>query len=228
MNLIRLQIRCLILATCLCPAQMVRAELIIGSTPGTIYFADSYSTFNTTSTDMVGMRVTVEFQNGQTETQTWTATGINGTGWNMDVDPGSTFSVPFTITNQRSSRMTRFTMRGANSRTIFDRSVASSTAGTGNGRDLQEFTFLRFSQDINVNYFDQVQTIGSPGPVGDIYAGMDVAFSVGINQNTSFVFRTDTDTTLNAITSSIPEPASGVTFAIAIASMCARRRRVAG
>jgi uncharacterized protein YfiM (DUF2279 family) len=205
-------------------AQPLCAELIIGSTAGPTYFAEDYSTFATTSADMVGMQVTVEFRNGSTDTRLWTANGITGDGWTMTHQSGSTFDSPFTLTNERGNRLIRFTMHGMNSSTIFDRSVAQSTAGTANGRDLQEYSDERFFQDIDVTYFDQVQTIGAPAPVGDIFAGMEVAFERGLRRNRSFVFRTDTDTTLNSI-SAVPEPTTSITFAIAILGFCVRRRR---
>ena len=208
-------------------SQSVRAELVISSTAGTTYQAEAYATFATTSAEMVGMEVTVEFQNGQVDSQLWTATGINGNGWTMTHDSGSTFDNPFTLTNRSRSRVVRFTMHGAGSSTIFDRSVADSTPGTANGRDLQEYSTQRYFQDIEVTYFDQVQTIGST-PVGDIYAGMDVVFERGLSRNRSFIFRTDTDTTLNSISASVPEPTTAVTFAVAILTLGVRRRRRAG
>lgn len=205
-------------------AQPLSAELIISSTAGTTYFAEAYSTFATTSADMVGLQVTVEFQNGQMDTQLWTASGISGNGWTMTHQSGSTFDNPFTITNQRGTRLTGFTMHGLNSSTIFDRSVANSTDGTANGRDLQEFTYERYFQDVEVTYFDQVQTVGAPNAIGDIFAGMQVVFSRGIRRNQQFVFRTDTDTTVNTITS-VPEPTAAVTFAVALLGLNIRRRR---
>ena len=209
------------------PAQSLMGSLVISSTPGTTHEADGYSTFATTSADMVGLEIMVYFENGRTDLGIWTATGINQNNWSINQGTNqSTFSFPFSLSNNTGSNITRFTFRGAGSSTIFDRtSPAPGTAGSANGRDLQEFTVLRFSQDIEAVYFDQVQTFGST-PQGDLFAGLDVSFSSGISGNNGlFQFRTDTDTTINFVRTAVPEPSSALQFGIALTALLLRRRR---
>ncbi|MEL7496676.1 MAG: hypothetical protein AAFN77_03650 [Planctomycetota bacterium] len=206
-------------------ACQLQADLVVTDISGVTHEADGYSTFSTTSNDMVGMRVDVFFANGTSDTARWTASGISRSNWSMSQGPGSTFSNPFSLTNNSSSAMTRFVMHGEGSSTIFDRSVSPSTSGTANGRDLQEFTFLRFFQDIQVTYFDEVQTVGSTA-VGDIFAGMEVSFTDGIAQSGGqFEFRTDTDTTVNFVRTTIPEPTTAVQMMLAFAALSFHRRK---
>jgi hypothetical protein len=188
--------------------------------------ADGYATFATTSAEMVGLEIMVYFADGSSDLGIWTPTGIAQNNWSISQGTNqSTFSFPFDMRNNTGLAMTRFTMHGAGSSTIFDRNILPGTSGTANGRDLQEFTSLRFSQDITVNYFDEVQTVGST-PQGDIFAGMDVAFSAGISGSGGlFRFRTDTDTVVNQVRSTIPEPTSILQFGILVAAMFSRRRR---
>jgi len=207
-----------------------RASLIIMSTPGTTYEADAYASFTTTSATMVGMQVTVNFNNNTSDTGIWTATGISQNGWSMTQGPGSTFTDPFTLTNSTRRRIRSFTMHGAGSTTIFDRGVLQSTAGTAAGRDLEEFTNLSQNQDVTVNYFDNVQTTGAT-PVGDIFAGMEVVFQRGINRRGGqFVFRTDTDNTVNLLEPlSVPETATAIRSSILfLGIILIRRRRIRG
>jgi hypothetical protein len=175
---------------------------------------------------MIGLEIMVYFADGSSDLGIWTASGISQNNWSISQGVGqSTFSFPFDMRNNSNSAMTRFTMHGAGSSTIFDRSVSPGTSGTANGRDLVEFTSLRFSQDIAVTYFDQIQTVGST-PQDDIFAGMDVSFSAGIASNGGlFRFRTDTDNTVNAVRSTIPEASSVVQFGLLMSAFLFRRRR---
>ncbi len=203
-----------------------RASLIILSTPGTTYEADGYATFSTTSATMVGMQVTVNFNNNTSDTGIWTATGISQNGWSMTQGPGSTFTDPFTLTNNTRQKIRSFTMHGGGSTTLFDRGVLPSTAGTGAGSDLEEFTNLSQNQNVTVNYFDNVQTTGAT-PVGDIFAGMEVVFQKGIVRNGGqFVFRTDTDNSINLLEPlPVPETATAIRSSILFLGILLIRRR---
>lgn len=215
-----------ILLVLMTSTQRADASLVVGGFAGQLHVADGYSNFNTTVDSMIGLRVDVYFQGGTSDSALWTASGISQADWSMTQGPGTTFTNPFTITNNSNRRMTRFVMHGAGSSTIFDRSVSPSTAGTANGRDVQEFTSLRFSQDITANYFDEVKTTGSSGAVGDIFAGLDISFSRGINRfGGQFVFRTDTDITVGLVRAAVPEPTTIVQLTIGLACFSLRRRR---
>jgi len=153
--------------------------------------------------------------------------GVFQNDWSISIGPGlSTFSFPLSLSNDTGRDITRFSLHGAGSNTFFDRDVAPSTAGTGRGRDVQEFfTTLQFSQDIDAVFFDQIQIAGST-PQGDIFAGVDISFSEGISgDNGLFQFRVDTDTSVDLVLSTIPEPTSAIQFGIAIGVLAFGRRR---
>ena len=225
-----------LLFACCCfailPAQSLLGDLVVSSTPGTTHEVDGFTGFATTSADMVGLQILVYFEDGSTDLGIWTATGISQNNWSINQGTGqSTFNFPFTLTNNTGLNIDRFTMHGSGTTTFFDRSApAPGTNGSANGRDLQEFTTLQFSQDIDAVYFDQVQVAGST-PQGDIFAGLDVIFSNGLQgsgisgNGGSFMFRTDTDTSLGFVTSTVPEPSSAIQFGIALTALALRRRR---
>ena len=179
--------------------------------------------------DMVGLSVTVEFADGSTDAQLWTPTGISTSAWTMTQGPGSTFSNPFILTNSSGQDIVGFTMHGAGSTTLFDRASNPSTAGTANGRDFRENSSFWTTQDIFVNYFDEIR-VGTAAPVGDIFAGLEVSFQVGfLSGGADFEFVTDTDTAtsiLIAVPSAVPEPGSlALAFALGGLVSIARRRR---
>lgn len=222
---LRLLLACCCLA--ILPAQSLLGSLVISSTPGTTHEIAGLTGFGTTSADMVGLEIMVFFEDGSTDVGIWTTTGVSQNNWSIDQGTNqSTFSFPFSLNNNTGLDITRFTLHGSGSSTFFDRSSpAPGTAGSANGRDLQEFTALRFAQDIDAVYFDQVRIAGST-PQGDVFAGLDVSFSDGISGNNGlFQFRTDTDTSIGLVLSTIPEPSSAIQFGIALTALMLRRRR---
>ena len=214
------------------PAQSLLGSLVVSSTPGITHEVAGFTGFGTTSADMVGLKIMVFFEDGSTDAGIWTSTGVNQNNWSVSQGVGqSTFNFPFTLTNNTGLDINRFTLDGVGSQTFFDRSApAPGTNGSANGRDLQEFTSLRFSQDIDAVYFNQIRVIGST-PQGDLFAGLDVSFSGGLlddgisGTGGSFIFRTDTDTSLGLVTSTIPEPSSAIQFGFALTALLLRRRR---
>ena len=182
------------------------AQIVINSDVGAIYEADGFTGFNTQSPDMVGLLITIRFADNSVESRSWTATGVSGTGWSMTHGPGSSFSDPFTLTNNSGRDIAGVQLHGGGTTTLFDRDVRLSTAATENGRDVTEVTNLSASQQIIATYFDQIQLTGT-SPVGDIYAGLDIRFENGMASGSTFSFITDTDTSTNLLRlAPIPEP----------------------
>ena len=211
----------------LLPTQPLLGSLAVSSTPGETHEVAGFTGFATTSAEMVGLQILVYFENGSTDLGIWTPTGINQNGWSVTQGTNqSTFAFPFTLSNNTSSDITRFTLNGSGSTTFFDRSApAPGTAGSANGRDLLEVTNLSDSQDISAVYFNEVQVIGST-PQGDLFTGIDVSFSGGVSGNNGqFAFVADTDTSFGFVTSTIPEPSSAIQFGIAMTVLLMRRRR---
>ena len=207
-------------------AQSLMGSLVNSSTPGVRHEIDGVASSFTTSADMVGLEIMVYFANGSTDVGIWTGNGVNQNNWSFTLPPNSTsFSNPFSLTNNTGSAITRFALHGADSDTFFDRDITPDTPGTFRGRDVIEFTSLQFSQDIDAVFFDEISVAGA-NPQADIFAGLDVSFSDGIAANGGvFQFVVDTDTSLNLVTSTIPEPTSAIQFGIALTLLMSRRRR---
>ena len=222
---LRLLLACFCVA--LLPTQAVLGSLVVSSRPGITHEIAGLTGFATTSADMVGLEVTVFFENGSTDVGIWTPTGVNQNNWSINQGTNqSTFNFPFSLSNNTGLDIDRLTLNGSGTTTFFDRSApAPGTDGSANGRDLIEFTTLNFSQDIDAVYFDQVQLTGST-PQGDLFAGLDISFSEGVSGNAGlFSFVTDTDNSFGIVTSTIPEPSSAIQFGIALTLLMLRRRR---
>ena len=210
----------------LMPAQSLMGTLVNSSTPGVRHEIDGIASTFTTSADMVGLEIMVYFADGSTDVGIWAGAGVFQNNWSFSLPSGGTsFSNPFSLSNNTGSDITRFALHGAGSDTFFDRDIAPDTPGTFRGRDVIEFTSLRFSQDIDAVFFDEISVAGAT-PRPDIFAGLDVSFSDGIAANGGvFEFVVDTDTSLNLVTSTIPEPTSAIQFGIALTLLMSRRRR---
>jgi len=210
----------------LVPAQSLLGTLVNSSTPGVRHEIDGIASTFTTSADMVGLEIMVYFEDGSTDLGIWAGNGVSQNDWSFTLPPNSTsFSVPFSLTNNTGLDITRFALHGAGSDTFFDRDIAPDTPGTFRGRDVIEFTSLQFSQDIDAVFFDEIAVVGS-SPQADTFAGLDISFSEGITANGGvFEFLVDTDTSVNLVTSTIPEPTSAIQFGIALTLLMTRRRR---
>ena len=221
--ILRLLFACCIV---LMPAQSLMGSLVNSSTPGVRHTIDGVASTFATSADMVGLEIMVYFADGSTDFGIWAGNGVFQNNWSITLPANSSsFSNPFSLTNNTGSAVTRFELHGAGSNTFFDRDLTTDTPGTFRGRDVTEFTSLQFSQDIEAVFFDEISIAGAT-PQPDIFAGLDVSFSDGIAANGGvFEFVVDTDTSLNLVTSTIPEPTSAIQFGIALTLVMSRRRR---
>ncbi len=220
---LRLPLACCIV---LMSAQSLVGSLVNSSIPGVTHEIGGIASTFTTSADMVGLEIMVYFEDGSTDFGIWSGNGVFQNNWSFTLPPNSSsFSVPFSLTNNTGSDITRFALHGADSNTFFDRDVSTDTPGTFRGRDVLEFTNLQDSQDIDAVFFDEIQVAGST-PQGDIFAGVDISFSDGISgSNGLFQFRVDTDTSFGLVTSTVPEPSTAIQFGIALTVLMSRRRR---
>ena len=207
-------------------ASSSEAALTVNFDSGTAHSMSGFTGFGTTSADMVGLEVSVVFDSGAVDNQTWGTAGIATANWTITQGPGSTYSSPFRLTNLTNDPIVSFQMHGGFQDTVFDVTSVASTPGTANGRTLLEFgSTISFSQDVDVRYFDEVHLPGS-APVGDIYAGLEVNFENGIT-NQTFSFVTDTDTAsspLTPVVSAVPEPNTMI-FGFVVAALYTRRNR---
>ncbi len=218
----------LLFACCvvLMPAQTLLGSLVNSSTPGVTHEIDGIARTFTTSANMVGLEIMVYFEDGSTDFGIWAGNGVSQNGWSVTIGPNqSTFTDPLSVANNTGLDVTRFSLHGAGTTTFFDRDVSPDTPGSFRGRDVDEFSSLEFSQDIEAVFYDQIAIVGS-SPQADLFAGLDISFSEGIAANGGlFEFRVDTDTSLNLIRTTVPEPTSAVQFGIALTLLMSRRRR---
>jgi hypothetical protein len=207
---------------------MLRADIIVGSDSGTTHYTPAVNSFKTGSL-MAGMRVTVHFADGGSETATWTSTGPDsggafGTGWSV-VQAGNTFTGDWTLANNTGRRIDRVLIDGAPGDTVFDRTFdgLEGTPDSAAGLDINAATDL----NIVATYRDQVAITGN-APIGDLYRSLDLRFS----DDPAFgggrlVFTADTD----AAQLGVPEPTTLVLWTAAGLSLAGytwyRRRRAA-
>ena len=208
-------------------ASETRAAVTTTFNTGQVHETTGFSGVATTTADMVGVQVSVVFDSGATDQQTWTNTGVATSNWTISAGTGSTYSSPFQLTNLTNDPIVSFRINTALTNTAFDANLFPSTTGTANGRTLLEFgSFISASQDVDVSYFDQVQLSGDT-PIGDIYAGLEVDFEDGF-ANSTFSFLADTDTSSSLIlpvVTSVPEPSSFAILAALTIGVATRRRR---
>ena len=211
--------------------KLVSADLVTLETGGGIYEAASILGTATEGDDMAGLSVNVTFDDATSETVIWVATGsgtgaASGTNWSLNQGPGSTWSNAFTFTNRTGKTVASLTLHGLGSNTIFDRAFGGTgTTGSANGKDIAEtLTTVSATQDVIATYHNPVALVGSP-VVGDLFAGLKFDFTLGLGNNSSFAFITDTDnTTSNVTLRAIPEPSGFLVFCCILAG-CLKRRR---
>ena len=219
----------------------LNAQIITNSFNGTLYETSAVTGAVTEGDDLAGLFATVTFSDLSTEVVNFAATGDGtgeaaGTNWLLGQGPGTTFTNAFTLTNDTGLGISSLLLHGGGTNTVFDRPSETTVGGTATtpgstfGLDIFETgTTVSSNQTVLATYHDLV-TISGAAPVGDLYAGLEINFADGLDDNSSFSFITDTDTTATNLivstpsTSAVPEP-SGLVPLLCMSLAFLKRRR---
>ena len=219
----------------------LNAQILTSNFSGTLYETSGVTGAVTEGADLAGLFATVTFSDLTSEVVNFAATGAGtgeaaGTNWLLGQGPGTTFSNPFTLTNDTGLSISSLLLHAGGTNTVFDRPTSTTPTGTGNtagstaGLDIFETgTTVSSNQAIFATYHDLV-TISGAAPLGDLYAGLEISFTDGLADNSSFSFITDTDTaTSNLVlatpsTTAVPEP-SGLVPLLCMSLAFLKRRR---
>ena len=182
----------------------------------------SLTGFSTTGSDMSGMEVTVNFQNGTSSTALWAATGsksgaaLTG-GWAL-TQSGNSFGTPWTFSNNTGSTISSLFINAILGSTVFDidprLDSLFSTAGSADG--------IKFEVNSGVAptsfQYDNIVNLVGNDPVGDLYAELNLFWSSGIASGTSLRFVADTDSATFVVNPAKPVPVPSVVAGVVLAA----------
>lgn len=206
---------------------------------GTPWATNGISSVGTYGDTMAGMEISVLFDNGMTESATWTTKGSKsgfaaGTGWSLAIDNGSTYInsthfSPWIFAVDAETTIAQITIDAGIGNTVFDavKTYASdpvnypNTAGSESGSPFSYYNSLDLF-DTAALYSGPVALIGE-APVGDIYRYLTLDFGIGINDAT-VQFSADTDT-LTGELSPVPEPSTMLLLGSGILGVTGAMRR---
>lgn len=211
----------------LTPVTAHAATLVsVGTSAGTIYNTPAISKFATTSADMVGSVVKVNFANGSSNSAIWTAAGAFTLGqWALTVS-GGTYNNPWVFSNLGSSTITGFSFDGVPGNTTFD-IVAAPVIDSPSSSYGRPFSDVVGPANLRVSalYTNELKVGGTF--YGDEYTKLIVDFgSGGLGAGSSMSYRADTDNAVERV-SAVPEPASWLMMIFGVGAVgFALRRRV--
>lgn len=194
-----------------------------GANPGAATEINSITGFTTTGDQMAGMKVSVTFVSGQTDSCIWGVLGANSGGCstqNFEVSQtGDTFNSDWSYNTDFATASILFEgVLGPGAGVVFDRTNPDTgTPGTAQGADASGTTV---GADGEATYMDIVNILGF-GAVGDIYAKVEIVF--GPRGATSATWIMDTDTV--GVDRVIPEPGTFVLMGAGLAGAALLRRR---
>ncbi len=180
--------------------------------------------FSTTGSDMDGMEVTVNFQNGTSSTAIWStiSSGIGAAstgGWTLS-ESGNTFGGLWTFSNNTGSTISSLFINAIAGKTVFDIDPrlddAFSTAGSADG--------ISFAVDNGVAptsfQYGNIVNLAGNAPVGDLYAELNLFWKSGFASGSSLQFVADTDNARFVIDSTSPKsvPVPGLVAGVVLAA----------
>ncbi len=180
--------------------------------------------FSTTGSDMSGMEVTVNFQNGTSSTAIWStiSSGIGAAstgGWTLS-ESGNTFGDLWTFSNNTGSTISSLSINAIAGKTVFDIDPrlddTFSTVGSADG--------IKFNVNSGVAptsfEYGNIVNLAGKAPVGDLYAELNLFWRSGFASGSSLRFVADTDNATFVVdpTSPKPVPVPGVIFGVVLAA----------
>ena len=204
--------------------------------------------FSPSGASMIGMKVTATFENGTSETLSWssintTTWGVQKTnttnGWSL-FESGNTYYDSWTLTST-SAAIQKIVLDGLPGDTVFDTSHLTETFSSngnqitypiaGTAGSMQGWTFSEtgsspYPNTYTVTYSGAIYLKGenwADSPVGDLYRYLTIDFgTTSFNAGSKLTFRADTDKM-----TPVPEPTTLLLFATGLAGLAAvgRHRR---
>ena len=213
-------------------AQAAPVPSSVGTSAGINYATAAMSSFTTTGAEMAGMVVTVNFNDGSSDSAIWAITGGNsgaaqGGGWAMGLD-GDSFTAPWTLVNG-ARPIIGFSIDGAPGSTSFD--ILATPVGTPGSAAGKAFGSAD-SSDAAVTFASA--TYSNRLFVGGIffedqYVKLSVRLrgELGVDQNLTFIADTDNAMSRGDITPGVPEPETYARMlaGLGVVGYAARRRR---
>ena len=148
-------------------------------------------TGGSTGANMSGMSVTFDYVYGgksYSRTVPWTATaGASGGAFASNgailnngqiislVESGQTDE--WVLRSAGGASVENVVIEGLSGNTVFDISQTKTTPGAGAGRTATPVSIVLPGAQVNFTYSDLVMVEGSSGPVGDLYAKLEISFS---------------------------------------------------
>ncbi len=163
--------------------------------------ATTLTGFSTFGDQMAGMKVTVNFMGGGSETNIWGVTGPGaggafGTNWSL-IQSGNTFTDPWTLDYSGAGSISSLAINAVPGNTVFDRTNPSSgTPGSAQGKDFSVLSGLAptfaYSTPIDIS-------------VGDLFGKLSLNWDNGFTRGQlTYLADTDSGTTDDPV--SVPEP----------------------
>lgn len=183
------------------------ASALVGATFASPARATTLTGYTTNGADMAGMKVTVNFLGGGSETQTWAATGSNsgaalGADWSLSQSK-TTFGNPWSFNYTGLDAITSLIIDAVPGNTVFDIGTNPSTPGSASGWSFSAQGGLAPS---SYNYSVPIDI-----STGDLFGKLSLFWDNGFGTNDSLRFIADTDSgTIDdpVKPKDVPEPAS--------------------
>lgn len=224
----------ILLAACLATlASTSSAAVVLTTDTSVVNSIPGITGFTTNGAMMDGLKVSVNFIGGFSETLYWadtgpTAGGVSGNGWSLSTS-GDTFSADwvFAIDANRGQLLSfMLDASGPNQVTLFD--TTFGVASTVNSASGKNFVFSAGCGSCNANaHYSNAVAIAPGLPAGDVFHTLTVDFTGGSGPRTGFSFLQDSDNDSRIVTGFVPEPGTVPMIVLALGAMGAllRRRR---
>ena len=177
--------------------------------------------FSTLGSNMDGMEITVNFQNGTSSTDIWrdlnsTKGGAGTGGWEL-TQSGDTFGGQWQFKNNTGANITSLVINAITGKTVFD--IFGNSEGTPQSANgIKYYTASGFAPT-SFEYGNIVNLSGQ-APVGDLYGQLTLSWASGISSGQFLNFVADTDNATFVVTTTdnnkpVPVPGfvAGVVFA---------------
>jgi hypothetical protein len=203
---------------------LLSATLLTGLTLSAPARAFSLSGFETSGSQMSGMKVTANYLGNGSQTVTWNSTGAQaggafGTGWSL-TQVGDTFSSPWTFSTSSgfAQKIASLIINAIPGNTVFDTVLGlEGTPGSFSGNP---FTVVSGQAPSAYAYSTDIS-----GAQNDLKGVLSLSWNSGFAGQLSFLADTDSGQADDPIQAAVPEPTTIAGIALAAAGLTRLRRR---